>query len=293
MDNVFEIEFDAAARLVNPAQESVLAQALSASPRHIVVLAHGWNVDMPEALDFYSGFLRAFAQVDADAARSAMVIAVLWPSKKFSRTASRLLNLATFFTMKDRAGKIGQDALNPLIARLQAQSSPATHFHLVGHSFGARMVTATVDGACQLRVSSLLLLQAAYSQNGLAVNFDGRGTNGFFHRILTERKVGGPILVTHSRRDEALGMAYPLASRLHGPDAARIGDARDLYGSMGMNGAQHVDATCLKLGDRYEFRGAPGQVFNLNGDAVITSHGDVARPETTALLSAAIRQCAT
>lgn len=313
MDNIFEIEFDAEGRPVNPTQEAKLANGLSTGPRHVVVLAHGWNIDTAEAREFYACFLRAFAEVDADAARSAIVMEVLWPSKKFADKASvggagllrslgpgslethalQLINLATFFAMKDRAGRIGRDALNPLIARLQSRSSPATHFHLVGHSFGGRMVTASVDGPSQVRVNSLLLLQAAYSQNGLALNFDGRGTNGFFYRILTERKVDGPILITHSKQDEALGLAYPLASRLHRPDAARIGDSHDVYGCMGMNGAQHVNATCLQLGKAYTFDGTPSQVINLNGDAVITSHGDVALPETAALLSAAIRQCAT
>jgi hypothetical protein len=210
--------------------------------------------------------------------------------------ALRLLNLTTYNTMKDRAGKIGRDTVNPLLQRIQAAVPDKLKFHLVGHSFGGRLVTATVDGQKPLRVQTLLLLQAAYSHNGLAARFDPQDSSksGFFHAVFDNRKVSGPIVITHSKNDRAVGLAYPLASRLNGDDAAGIGDANDLFGGMGANGAQHVDAaeiTLLKVGGgNYDFKSSGKLVFNVNGDAIITSHGDVARPETAALLAAAMTQ---
>jgi hypothetical protein len=204
--------------------------------------------------------------------------------------ALRLLNLVTYSVMKDRAGKIGRDTVNPLLKRVQAAVPQTLRFHLVGHSFGGRLVTATVDGASALRVQTLLLLQAAYSHNGLALNFEP-GESGFFHAVFDNHKVTGPILITHSKNDLAVGLAYPLVSRLNGDDAASIGDANDPFGGMGANGAQHVDKAeilLLPVGGKYDFK-TPGKlVFNLNGDAIIQSHGDVARPETAAALAAAI-----
>jgi hypothetical protein len=113
----------------------------------------------------------------------------------------------------------------------------------VGYSFGGKLVTATVDGQKPLRVQTLLLLQAAYSHNGLAAKFDPQDPNksGFFHAVFDNRKVSGPIVITHSKNDRAVGLAYPLASRLNGDDAPGIGDANDRFGGMGANGAQHVD----------------------------------------------------
>jgi pimeloyl-ACP methyl ester carboxylesterase len=201
----------------------------------------------------------------------------------------RLLNFATYYEMKDRAGLIGREGLNPFLARLQAQSPSNLRLHLIGHSFGGRLVTAAADGPNPLRLDTLILLQAAYSHNGLAENFDGRGKNGFFHRVLRDRKISGPILITHSKNDEALSLAYPLASRLNGDDAAAIGLPSDLYGGMGANGARGVNALEAKLYDPYDLS---HPVVNLNGDAIIQSHGDVARPETAALLSLAIKRCA-
>ncbi len=204
--------------------------------------------------------------------------------------ALRLLNVATYLVMKDRAGITGRNAVNPLLQRIQAAVPHSLKFHLVGHSFGGRVVTATVDGPNALRVQTLLLLQAAYSHNGLAANFEP-GKNGFFHSVFDNRKVTGPILITHSKHDSAVGLAYPLASRLNGDDAAGIGDANDRFGGMGANGAQHIDkleTPLLKVGGVYDFTTSGKRVFNLNGDDIITSHGDVARPETAAVLAAAM-----
>lgn len=203
--------------------------------------------------------------------------------------ALRLLNLATYSVMKDRAGKIGNGTVNPLLQRIQA-AVPALKFHLVGHSFGGRLVTAAVDGANALRIQTLLLLQAAYSHNGLALNFGGN-KSGFFHEVFDQHKVSGLILITHSKNDSALGLAYPLASRLNGDDAAGLGDANDRFGGMGASGAQNVDKAdilLLPVGGKYDFKTPGKQVFNLNGDAIIQGHGDIARPETAAVLAAAM-----
>jgi pimeloyl-ACP methyl ester carboxylesterase len=205
--------------------------------------------------------------------------------------ALRLLNLGTYNVMKDRAGKIGRDAVNPMLQRIQAAVPQTLKFHLVGHSFGGRLVTATVDGPNPLRVQTLLLLQAAYSHNGLARNFEPN-KSGFFHAVFDNHKVSGPILITHSKHDSAVGLAYPLASRLNGDDAAGLGDANDRFGGMGANGAQHVDKAeipLLPVGGSYDFMTSGKRVFNLNGDAIIQSHGDVGRPETAAALAAAMR----
>ncbi len=204
--------------------------------------------------------------------------------------ALRLLNLATYNVMKDRAGKVGRDAVNPLLQRIQAAVPKTLKMHLVGHSFGGRLVTAAVDGPNALRVQTLLLLQAAYSHNGLALNFEAN-QSGFFHAVFDSHKVTGPILITHSKNDSAVGLAYPLASRLNGADAAGIGDANDRFGGMGANGAQHVDKAeivLLPVGGKYDFTTPGKRVFNLNGDAIIQNHGDVARPETAAVLAAAM-----
>ena len=149
-------------------------------------------------------------------------------------------------------------------------------------------MTATVDGPNRIRVNTLLLLQAAFSHNGFAHLYDG-AHDGFFLPVVQQQKVSGPILVTHSDKDQAVGTAYPLASRVSGDTASAFGDAADIYGGIGRNGAQHMgglaqDTPLLAARSAYQLP-VGKRIYNFNGDNIITSHGDVARPETAWLMA--------
>jgi hypothetical protein len=137
-------------------------------------------------------------------------------------------------------------------------------------------------------VNTLVLLQAAFSQNGFAQQYDGQH-DGFFLKVVQQQKVSGPILITHSVQDKAVGLAYPLASRIAGDTAAGMGDANDIFGGIGRNGAQHMgslsqDLMLLPAQTPYAL-GAGKLIFNFNGDQIITGHSDVGRPETAWLIA--------
>jgi hypothetical protein len=112
----------------------------------------------------------------------------------------------------------------------------------------------------------------------------------FFRSVLSNKRISGPIIITHTKNDKAVGIAYPLASRIAGQNAAALGDQNDPYGGMGRNGAQHTDeadnvATMGLPGTKYSFR--VGGVHNILAD-VITDHSDVSRVEVAyAVLTAA------
>jgi hypothetical protein len=192
----------------------------------------------------------------------------------FLRSARNLLNLTTYYTMKDRAGKVGSGGIAKTLEAVRAQL-PDARLHLVGHSFGARAATAAAH-ATTADVHSLSLLQAAFSHFGMATDFDGKGGNGAFRGV--PGRLTGPTIVTHTRNDKAVGLAYAIASRLARQNAAAIGDEDDPYGGMGSNGAQKTpeadpDVPLLEVGGDYRF--APKRVANLRGDAFISGHGDV------------------
>jgi hypothetical protein len=204
--------------------------------------------------------------------------------------ALMLLNITTYYTMKERAGTIGRTGVKTLVAQAFA-ANPKLRVHLVGHSFGGRLVTSlanALDAGTQAR--TMTLLEAAYSHYGLSADFRGRGPGAFRH-IIDGKTIRGTISITHSVHDWAVGLAYPIASAVAHQTGAAIGDASDLYGGMGRNGAQETteafDDTLLAAQTPYAAL-APGKsVRNLNGDAIITGHGDVARVETAwALLDA-------
>jgi hypothetical protein len=206
--------------------------------------------------------------------------------------AGNVLNLTTYYQMKERAGRIGRGGLNPLLRKWRAEV-PSLRLHLVGHSFGARLVSAAMAGegpATLLPADSLCLLQAAFSHYGFAQRWDGRH-DGLFRRVLSGGGLRGPGVISHSVHDIPVGMAYPLASRLAGQVAAGLGDASDRYGGLGRNGAQKtpeaVAGTLLEPGRIYAFQA--GKLHNLQADAFVKGHGDI----TGAQLVSAVLQAIT
>ncbi len=200
----------------------------------------------------------------------------------FKAAALNVLNYTTYYEMKARAGDVGKNGVAKLIDALPAH---VQRVHLVGHSFGGRVVTAAAANSTTTRIMSMALLQTAFSHNGFS-----RTKKGFFRSVVDGNRVGGPILVTHTKNDKAVGVAYPLASRLSGDTSAALGDANDKFGGLGRNGAQQMDAgetvlgKLLAVGGQYAFQ--PRKFFNLESDAFIKNHGDVRGRE----IAAALRQ---
>ncbi len=161
---------------------------------------------------------------------------------------------------------------------------------MIGHSFGCRVVTAAVNSLPageQLHPNTMTLLQGAFSHNGFAVRFDGIN-DGAFRPVVAHKKVRGPILITHTRKDKAVGVAYPIASRLAGQVAAALGDENDLYGGLGSNGAQtaqttpeRVVGTLLECGGDYPFAAGEtsAKLYNLRADTFVSGHSDIVKPQ--------------
>ncbi|WP_030161838.1 hypothetical protein [Streptomyces sp. NRRL S-244] len=153
--------------------------------------------------------------------------------------AKELLRQATYYQMKKRAGVVGERGLGPMLAEL-AGRRPALRIHLIGHSFGARVVSfslrAVPDGARY--VKSATLLQGAFSHYAFADRLPhDKGSGGALRGM--QRRVDGPVLACHSPYDSALKVFYPLASRMAGDSAGLLGfDER--WGAIGHDGVQAV-----------------------------------------------------
>ena len=192
--------------------------------------------------------------------------------------ARRLANFATYYQMKTRAGTVGSTGVASMLRRVR-ERHPNLKLHLVGHSFGGRLVTAAAHALDRNTPAvTVSLLQAAFSHNGLSENFDA-GKPGFYRQVVSEKRASGPIIITHTKNDLAVGIAYPLASRIARQNASAFGDMNDPYGGMGRNGAQRTteaagNATALTgVGHDYGF--AAGRIYNLLADDFIKDHGDV------------------
>jgi hypothetical protein len=203
--------------------------------------------------------------------------------------AKEALRQLTYFEMKKRAGVVGKQGLGPLLGRIH-QADPELRIHLIGHSFGARLVSFALAGLPAgpgpSPVKSLYLLQGAFSHFAFADTLPQDHTRGGALKGMAAR-VDGPLLVSFSVHDMAVGKLYPLASMTSHDDAAGLEDRLFRWGGMGHDGAQAVGATVADLGPvgtGYPFQ--PGRFVNLDGDAVITAgpppsgaHSDIFHPE--------------
>jgi hypothetical protein len=211
---------------------------------------------------------------------------------KAANAVTNLMNLGTYFEMKQRAGTVGKNGVAPLIDELAKQ---VDRIHLVGHSFGGRVVTAAAANSTTKSLHSMSLLQAAFSHNGFS-----NKRQGFFRSVIDKQRVAGPILVTNTKKDLSVGLAYPAASRISGDAAKGFGDADDPFGGIGSNGAQQmqpqeVSESLAKLGpikSRYEWDRS--QIYNLKDDQFIVdpnggdAHGWVFVPEVAWAISRAV-----
>jgi predicted alpha/beta hydrolase family esterase len=202
----------------------------------------------------------------------------------FKAAAMNVMNFTTYYEMKSRAGKVGKQGVAPLIDALPAH---VQRVHLVGHSFGGRVVTSAAAGSTTNRIASMSLLQTAFSHNGFS-----KEKGGAFRSVVDSKRVNGPIIVTHSTKDKAVGVAYPIASRLNGDTTAALGDANDKFGGLGRNGALHMEAgeaddgKLLPVGGAYHFQA--GKFFNLEGNDFIPGHSDITGKEIAQAVSSAI-----
>jgi hypothetical protein len=189
--------------------------------------------------------------------------------------------------MKKRAGVVGKQGLGPLLGRI-AQADPEVGIHLIGHSFGARLVSFALTGLPPggSPVKSLYLLQGAFSHFAFADALPmDRSRGGALEGMAV--RVDGPLVASFSVHDTAVGRLYPLASLSSRDDSAGLEDRLFRWGGIGHDGAQAVEATVATLGPvgtAYPF--APGRFVNLDGNGVITrgqppsgAHSDIFHPE--------------
>ncbi len=257
----FRIDFDAAGLALQPAQrDGFFAFLQRERPAAVLLLAHGWLNDREASGRMFAWF--------AEALRPLPVCGLAWPSHPLKRNTAGLvragIEAASYYVMKERAAEVGAGGAAPLVRSLK-QLSPATRVVLAGHSFGARLAVAAAmalgrgqDGPW---IDSMMLLQAAFSQFGFS-------PQGFFRPVVAERMVRGPIVVTHSVHDKAVGAAYPVASMLKGQNASGLGGPNDPYGVHRPESGRYGVAPKVPAlsGDQSECRpGDPGAFGHLQG----------------------------
>jgi hypothetical protein len=207
---------------------------------------------------------------------------------------ARFLNQLTYFEMKKRAGLVGATLGSSVFPHLKPRHE--VRLHLIGHSFGGRLVTAAASNLpnnMDLPFFSLTLLQAAFSHNALAQVVEP-GTPGAFANVIG-RPIG-PISITHTHNDRACTFWYALASRLSRDVTAGLGDKDDIFGAMGANGAQKLTANVIAPDHSGQnFAPQRGKVNGFLADSYIVktndcdAHNNVANSTVGRLVAAVLR----
>jgi hypothetical protein len=212
------------------------------------------------------------------------------------------LRQLSYWTMKKRARTIGEGGMHEFLTELQAATKPDMRIHLMGHSFGTIVVSGMLGGphaAGELPrpVDSVALVQGAVSlwSYAASIPFQGAG-RGYFNPIIAAKKVRGPIVTTRSKWDKAVGICYPLASRMKGSMDFAAGLPK--YGGIGAFGIQGLpdnvrsEIPMAAATVAYDFE--DGKVYNLDASKYICqgtgasgAHSDIAGAEVAHAIWAA------
>jgi hypothetical protein len=201
-----------------------------------------------------------------------------------------ILRLFTVAIMKDRAGKVGYYGVGPFLERIKALTS--AKIHLIGHSYGCKVLLSALISKPVIKVHSALLLQPAISYLAFAKTIPTKNYSGGYRPTLNQVKL--PLLSTFSNDDLPLYRTFHLALRRD----VDLGDIKikllnlvanytyppSIYAALGGYGPSlhDGDAQIIKILDpvnKYSF--APQyRIYGLESNNVINGHGEIANRYT-------------
>ncbi|MHA7207932.1 hypothetical protein [Arthrobacter sp. MDT1-65] len=206
----------------------------------------------------------------------------------FSLNPRGLLRIASVWKMKSRAGDVGKLGVGPLLTRI---SKTGIRIHLIGHSFGARVMLSAVAHSPvfdDIPIQSILLLQPAVNRWCFAQDVARLGKAAGYAKV--PNRVVRPIVATRSNFDQPLHEVFHHALRgdnFAELNAAAAGDT-DRYGALGgypPQGIRFVDEEAKPAGTRYNLD-VGERVISVDGSRLIdgrpaiNDHGDVNSPVT-------------
>lgn len=194
----------------------------------------------------------------------------------------KIIRTTTVYQMKDRAGRVGANGVGAMLQELLTHGQLPVH--LLGHSYGGRVVLSALCGRQHPRkVRSMLLLQPAVNYLCFAADANGKGRQGGYRPALD--RVERPIFTTFSSQDAPLTKTFHIALRRDRDLGEAIIAAPDLapsrfaalggFGPGGLSASELTVVSILSQPAKYA-TGAGQKIFALDGsDNKITGHGDV------------------
>jgi hypothetical protein len=187
-------------------------------------------------------FAQALAELEASDAQQGFRLPNPWDG------AHELLRQATYYAMKRRAGTVGERGLGRVVGQLAA-AAPGVRVHLVGHSFGARLVSFALRGLPEgvRTVKSVTLLQGAFSHYAFAARCrTTRALEGRSRSSRTASTVPWCAATPGTTRPSARCIRWPRAWRA----TAGRSQASTSGGPWARSGARWVTAGCRRCRER-------------------------------------------
>jgi hypothetical protein len=215
------------------------------------------------------------------------------------------LRQLSYWTMKKRARTIGEGGMHRFMTDLM-NAAPKTRIHLMGHSFGCIVMSSVVGGPgaghpLPRQVDSLALIQGAVSLWAFGEKVLQQARKGYFNPWVHRGAIRGPVIVSRSIHDKAVGTLYPWASAVSFSDGSFEPESDDdlpLYGAIGRFGIRGLPGatftSMLDANGSYGFEA--GKLYNLEaskfiakGGGVSGAHSDIDGPQVAhALWQAAL-----
>jgi hypothetical protein len=197
------------------------------------------------------------------------------------------VRVASVLLMKDRAGTVGAHGVGPALLDPILASGNA-RVHLIGHSYGAKVVLSALCFQPKPRpVDTLLLLEPAVSYLCFADRAGQDARRGGYRDALD--RVSQPLLSTFSRADAPLTKFFHLAviresdwgeQKIAGAPPNRFA----ALGGFGPRGLCAGESTTIDMpgpGQRYPRAQAGIRIYGVDGSSgQIKGHGDVATDYT-------------
>ena len=294
----FETEIPAAEAFA-VGQRAVLRKRIQEGGlKDVFVVMHGWNkVPSIAELDYQNFVCRLYRLLIAERnlnTRELIIVGIFWPSTYFTNLKDPLLlKPYTFGVIRARADVMARKAVREVLMLLA--QGPAFNLHLIGHSFGGRVLAIGV--AClayepdpdlweMLVRTDAILLNAAISADDLAESAPWKGCDddqrhpkpGGVLAHLRERGMG-PIFNVYSTRDLANGVLFRFAALLNSDETSKGAGAYPVPG--------FPEIPVLSSGRVNGNTSGPRdtQLKNVNATEIVFDHSDIYKGRVSILIT--------
>lgn len=300
------IEFNAEGGQRYPAQLEAIERRYDGRVTDVVVFVHGWNKNPASAENDYQNFLcRLHGKMrgaigDRKREGGLLVIGVFWPSTITNRANEPVLvKPVSYFKIRNRADQVARTGVYELlrsIGRLneQQRSGVPVRVQLIGHSFGGRIVVASLEKLSKEKQLAGFL-QSAENVNVVLLNAAVAPDRFLWipEAIRSSRMTGMPARFTqqtnsylfnvHSFNDSATRRLFPMASAFNDEPVVCAAGACGVpeFSTVHLDDAGELvipESGCRNVSGRIN-------AWNIDATEVVFSHTDIYKGRIAGLIS--------